>query len=170
VLESSREAILQNTQRLVGRLEGWLEGQLRSLQSSLDALLYGEVPITTTVTSVTSYFGTGLPGPPGPGLAPPVPTPVAIASVPPPDPFIEPGLPAIIALARVYTVKDAWREWQEGLAGRPAIRELEERWGSRWCPGNTVKVQFCRRKVIWDAVRACTARGRTEEEAVAELE
>jgi hypothetical protein len=53
--------------------------------------------------------------------------PVAIASAPPPDPFTEPGLPAIIALARVYTVKDAWREWQEGLAGRPAIRELEER-------------------------------------------
>jgi len=167
VLESSREAILQNTQRLVGRLEGRLEGQLRSLQSSLDALLHGEVPVTTTVTSVTSYFGTG---PPGPGLAPPIPTPVTIASIPPPDPFIEPGLLAITALARVYTVKDAWREWQEGLAGRPAIRELEERWGSRWRPGNTVKVQFCRRKVIWDAVRARTARGRTEEEAVAELE
>jgi hypothetical protein len=170
VLESSREAILQNTQRLVGRLEGRLEGQLRSLQSSLDALLHGEVPVTTTVTSVTSYFSTGPPGPPGPGLAPPIPTPVATASAPPPDPFIEPGLPAITALARVYTVKDAWREWQEGLAGRPAIRELEERWGSRWRPGNTVKVQFCRRKVIWDAVRAHTARGRTEEEAVAELE
>jgi hypothetical protein len=47
-------------------------------------------------------------------------------SAPPPDPFIEPGLPAIIALARVYIVKDTWREWQEGLVGRPAIRELEE--------------------------------------------
>jgi plasmid stabilization system protein ParE len=50
------------------------------------------------------------------------------------------------------------------------IRELEERWGSRWCPGNTFKVQFCWRKVIWDAIRVRTARGKTEEEAVAELE
>lgn len=168
VLESSREAILQNTQRLVG----WLEGRLRNLQGSLDALLHGEVPITTTVTAVTSYFGTG---PPGPGAAVPVPPPAPVAvaaavAAPSPSPFTEPGLPAITALARVYTVKDAWREWQEGLAGRPAIRELEERWGSRWRPGNTVKVQFCRRKVIWDAVRARIARGRTEEEAVAELE
>jgi hypothetical protein len=94
----------------------------------------------------------------------------APAPAPAPGPAAEPGLPAVTALARVYTVTDAWREWQEGLAGRPAIRELEERWGSRWRPGNTVKVQFCRRKVIWDAVRARVARGKTEEEAVAELE
>jgi hypothetical protein len=32
---------------------------------------------------------------------------ITIASAPPPNPFIEPGLPAIIALARVYIVKDA---------------------------------------------------------------
>ena len=82
----------------------------------------------------------------------------------------EPGPPVSTGLARVYTVKDAWREWQEGLAGQPAIRELEERWGSRWRPGNTLKVQFCRRKVIWDAVRVYMARGKTEEEAIAELE
>jgi hypothetical protein len=76
----------------------------------------------------------------------------------------------VTALARVFTVKDAWREWRDGLPGQVAIRELEERWGSRWRPGNTIKVQFCRRKVIWDAVRARRARGRTEEEAVDELE
>jgi len=31
-------------------------------------------------------------------------------------------------------------------------------------------VQFCRRKVIWDALRARTARGKSVEEAIAELE
>jgi hypothetical protein len=70
----------------------------------------------------------------------------------------------------VYTVRDAWREWREGLAGRPAVRELEEAWGSRWRPGNAVRVQFCRRKVLWDEVMARVARGRTEEEAITELE
>jgi hypothetical protein len=25
-------------------------------------------------------------------------------------------------------------------AGRPAVRELEEKWESRWRPGNTVRV------------------------------
>ena len=80
------------------------------------------------------------------------------------------GLPVIAALARAFTVKDVWREWQEGLAGQPAIKELEEKWGSRWRPTNAVRVQFCRRKVIWDEVLARTARGRNADEAVAELE
>jgi Centromere DNA-binding protein complex CBF3 subunit, domain 2/Transcriptional activator of glycolytic enzymes len=161
VLQSSRDAVLQNTQRLVGRLESRLQG----LQGSLDALLQGQVPITTVTSVTTSYFGTGPPGPTT--TAAPAPAP-ALAT---PSHNVEPaGLPVTTALARVYTVRDVWREWQEGLAGRPAIRELEERWGSRWRPGNTLKVQFCRRKVIWDAVRARTARGKTEEEAVAELE
>lgn len=56
-----------------------------------------------------------------------------------------------------------------GLAGQPAIKELEEKWGSRWRPSNVVRVQFCRRKVIWDEVLARTARGKSAYEAVAEL-
>jgi hypothetical protein len=169
VLESSREAILQNTQRLVGRLEGRLASQLPGPQGSPDALLHGQVPMTT-VTSVTSYFGTGPPGASTSTAPVAVPAPAPLAPVLAPAGPVEPGPPVSTGLARVYTVTDAWREWQEGLAGRPAIRELEERWGSRWRPGNTLKVQFCRRKVIWDAIRARMARGRTEEEAVAELE
>jgi hypothetical protein len=79
-------------------------------------------------------------------------------------------MPVVTALAKAFTVRDAWREWKEGITGQPAVRELEEAWGSRWRPGNGVRVQFCRRKVIWDAVLARTARGKSEEEAVAELE
>jgi hypothetical protein len=33
----------------------------------------------------------------------------------------------LTALARVFIVKNAWQEWQEGLAGQPALRELETR-------------------------------------------
>ena len=44
------------------------------------------------------------------------------------------------------------------------------KWGSRWRPGNTLRAQFCRRKVIWDAILARVASGRSEEEAVAEVE
>jgi len=50
------------------------------------------------------------------------------------------------------------------------VRVLEETWGSRWRPGNRVRVQFCRRKVIWDELLARTASGKSKEEAVAELE
>ena len=166
-LESSREAILQNSRRLAAQLEVKVQG----LQGRLDALLQGQVPIT-----LTGYFGTGATGQNGEGARA---SPVPVAPVAPVAPVTtatqapvarERGPPVYEALATLYTVKDAWREWHEGFAGRPAIRELEEQWGSRWRPGNTVRVQFCRRKVIWDALRARTARGKSVEEAIAELE
>ncbi|KAI3572696.1 transcriptional activator of glycolytic enzymes-domain-containing protein [Fusarium oxysporum f. sp. albedinis] len=79
-------------------------------------------------------------------------------------------MPVVAALAKVFTVRDVWKEWEEGIAGQPAVRVLEETWGSRWRPGNGIRVQFCRRKVIWDELFARTASGKSEEEAVAELE
>lgn len=164
VLESSREALLQNSRQLVSRLEGKLQG----IQGSLDALLQGRVPIT-----FTGYFGAGPTGPvePPPATATPTPAPVPVGAGVPIASGAAPGLPVVAALARAFTVTDVWREWKEGLAGRPAIRELEETWGSRWRPGNAVRVQFCRRKVIWDEVLARAAHGgKSEAEAVAELE
>ena len=63
--------------------------------------------------------------------------------------------------------------WQ-GLAGSSvsaaALRELEARWGSRWRPGNAVRITFSRRKVIWDEILACTACGKSINKAVTELE
>jgi hypothetical protein len=79
-------------------------------------------------------------------------------------------MPVVAALAKVFTGRDVWKEWEEGIAGQPAVRVLEETWGGRWRPGNGVRVQFCRRKVIWDELLARTASGKNEEEAVTELE
>lgn len=169
VLESTREALLHNSTRLANRLEGRLEGlqgslnvllqgQLAGHQASLNALLQGQLPVqgqTPMPMPMPMPAGLGL------GLA---------AAASPPSAAPAPGPPVYTELAKVYTVRDAWREWREGLAGRPAVRELEEAWGSCWRPGNTVRVQFCRRKVLWDEVAARVARGRTEEEAVTELE
>jgi hypothetical protein len=171
VLESTRETVLHNSTRLANRLEVRLEGlqgQLAGMQSSLSSLLQGQVPIT-----FTGYFGVpqqALPAPvplPG-GLAPAAALSTALGS--PPSTAPVPAPPVYTELAKAYTVRDAWREWREGLAGRPAVQELEEAWGSRWRPGSTVRVQFCRRKVLWDEVLARVARGKTEEEAVVELE
>jgi hypothetical protein len=165
VLESTRAAVLHNSNRLANRLEARLD----SLQGSLNALLQGQVPAT-----FTGYFGAPQAAPVS--IPPPLPvaiaasvaiagSPAGMAAAP-----ALPGPPLYTALAKAYTVRDVWREWKEGLAGRPAIRELEEMWGSRWRPGNTVRVQFCRRKVVWDEVLARVARGKSEEEAVTELE
>ncbi|KAJ9419092.1 hypothetical protein QL093DRAFT_2353957 [Fusarium oxysporum] len=162
VLESTREAVLQNSQRLAIRLEAQLEG----IQDGLDALLQGKVPVT-----FTGHFGAGpavsLAPAPAPSTAPTL--NFNTAPAPAPEPPV-PGMPVVAALAKVFTVRDVWKEWEEGIAGQPAVRVLEETWGSRWRPGNGIRVQFCRRKVIWDELLARTASGKSEEEAVAELE
>lgn len=166
VLESTREAILHNSTRLASRLEDRIE----ALQRSLDALLQGQVPII-----FTGCFGApqGPAATPVTSIAPTAPT-ALLSTVPGsstvPGPTPKPGPPVYTALAKAYTVRDVWREWKDGLAGQPAVRDLEEAWGSSWRPGNTVRVQFCRRKVVWDEILARVARGKAEEEAVAELE
>ena len=164
LVESTRNAILHNSQQLASQLASQLTSQLTSQLASqeskiLDTLLSGKVPVT-----ITGYLGAPGPGAPGqPGLAP------GPAPVLEPEPTGE--TPPIVArLAKIFTVEDAWREWKEGLGGRPAVQELEGRWGSLWRPGGTLRVQFCRRKVIWDAILARVASGRSEEEAVAEVE
>jgi hypothetical protein len=176
VLESSREAVLQSVRRLANQQAAALQAQaatlqaLQAQQAQLEKVL--RAPITFTL-------GDELAGAPA---APPAAMPAAMlaaaaAAAPAPAPAAAPaaGLlpaspPTMTALARVFTVKEVWREWQEGLAGQPALRELEAQWGSRWRPGNAIRLAFSRRKVIWDEIAACTARGKSIDEAIAELE
>ena len=170
VLESSREAVLRSVQRLANQQAAALQAQaatLQALQAQLDRVLH--VPITFTLG------GGPLAAPAAPPAIVPVPAAIgrpvaAAAAAATPATSDAAGPPILTALARVFTVKDAWREWQEGLAGQPALRELEARWGSRWRPGNAVRIAFSRRKVIWDEILARTARGKSVDEAVAELE
>ncbi|KNB04687.1 hypothetical protein FOXG_06734 [Fusarium oxysporum f. sp. lycopersici 4287] len=118
VLESTREAVLQNSQRLAIRLEARLEG----IQGGLDALLQGKVPVT-----FTGHFGAGpavsLAPAPAPSTAPTL--NFNTAPAPAPEPPV-PGMPVVAALAKVFTVWDVWKEWEEGIAGQPAVRVLEE--------------------------------------------
>jgi hypothetical protein len=119
---------------------------------------------------MTGYLGSATATPaaaPAIGLAPEPATA--------PSPKAEPaaaasGIPIVSCFPKVYTVADVWREWKEGMAGGPPLESLEEQFGPRWRPGNTMTVQFCRRKVVWDALKALIARGRSEEEAIGELE
>jgi hypothetical protein len=122
--------------RLEGRLEGLqgslnilLQGQLAGHQASLNVLLQGQAPIQGQMPMPMPMLG---------GLVPAIAASTATGS--PPGMAPVPGLPIYAELAKAYTVQDAWREWREGLAGRPAVQELKEAWGSRWRPGNTVRV------------------------------
>ena len=166
LLESTRTTILRSNQQLAAQLASQIASQLASQEAKLlNTLLSSKIPVT-----ITSSLGAspGLePGAPGaaPGLGP------ALEPAPAPALTGQPtGPPIVASLAKVLTVEDVWREWKEGLGGRPAVQELESKWGSHWRPGNTLRVQFCRRKVIWDTILARIASGRSEEEAVAEVE
>lgn len=152
LVESTRNAILHSSQQLASQLTSQFASQEAKL---LDTLLSGKIPLT-----ITGHLAAG------PSLEPGAPAPAPALA-----PVSQPTAPPIVAsLAKVFTVEDVWREWKEGLAGQPAVQELEGKWGSRWRPGNTLRVQFCRRKVIWDAILARIAGGRSEEAAVAEVE
>ena len=60
--------------------------------------------------------------------------------------------PMIYKLSRgIQTVTDLWREWTSGVAGGPAVKDLELRWGAKWCQGNERRF-FSRRKQIVDEV------------------
>jgi hypothetical protein len=156
VLESSRDAILQNSNRLAHGIKRRLEGRLGHIEESLNALLQGRIPI-----NLVGYFRQPEAEAEAEAAAAIqlVGTATAVA-----------GVPTFTALAKACTIKDIWKEWKDGFAGRPAIRELEEKWGACWRPGNTIRIQFCCRKVIWDEIQARTARGKSEDEAIAELE
>jgi Centromere DNA-binding protein complex CBF3 subunit, domain 2/Transcriptional activator of glycolytic enzymes len=178
VLESSREAVLRSVQRLANQQAAALQAQaatLQALQAQLERVLHtpitftlGGGPVAALPVPAASLAVMPLPAVPlGPAV---VGGPVAAAAATATAATDAAGLPTLTALARVFTVKDAWREWQEGLAGRPALRELEERWGSRWRPGNAIRIAFSRRKVIWDEILARTARGKSVDEVIAELE
>ncbi|KAK4217014.1 hypothetical protein QBC37DRAFT_415804 [Rhypophila decipiens] len=169
LVESTRSAILQNTHQLHGRLASELASQLARQQQQLDRLF-------STQIIMTGYLGGGI-APSATGLAPePTPClhnlPAQLATAPPPAEELAAasGIPIVSCFPKVYTVADVWHEWKKGVAGGPAIESLEEQYGHRWRPGNTMTVQFCRRKVVWDALKTLIARGRSEGEAIRELE
>lgn len=155
-LESSRSAILHNSQQLASQILG----QLAIQNQLLDKLLHHKVPLAIISLLPDNISIAELLTP---ASRPP-------ASQPPASQQGSLGPPIVTSLARLYTVEDVWREWKEGLAGQPALQELEEKWGHRWRPGNKMTTQFSRRKVVWDEVRARMGKGTSEEEAVREVE
>ncbi|KAK9238226.1 transcriptional activator of glycolytic enzymes-domain-containing protein [Lipomyces kononenkoae] len=71
----------------------------------------------------------------------------------------------------VSTVPDLWEEWDSGLNGGPVVRELEEKYGTRWRQNSAERKFFCLRKVIIDYItRICGREGISIEESVNRVE
>ena len=68
-------------------------------------------------------------------------------------------VPPAYSLMKAHSVADVWREWKEGIAGQPPLEELERVWGAHWCPGQQMRMAWCRRKVVLDEVTSLIQTG-----------
>jgi hypothetical protein len=77
----------------------------------------------------------------------------------------------VYSLSRaVNTVTKLWEEWMVGIEGKPAVKELERRYGPAWRPSSSERVQFSRRKAIVDEIEARIKSGLSPDSAVKEVE
>jgi Transcriptional activator of glycolytic enzymes len=98
-------------------------------------------------------------------LIPTLPTAALQPSAAPP-----PAGPPAYTLISAHTVVDVWREYKEGIAGGPAVEQLERQWQSRWRPAAAQRTAWSRRKTVIDEVQRLIAAGLAPADAVAELE
>jgi Transcriptional activator of glycolytic enzymes len=181
-MNASRVAIIASQERIAESQQQ----DLTVIRELLTGLTNGDVPLKIHVTAAfgpnTDIQHSNLE--PNPVLT--TANFAASASAPPPavvslqqSPYTSPNAVAPpseseevpqYTLQNLRDVPSIWREWSVGIAGNPAVRDLEEKFQHRWRPTPKARTAFCRRKVIWDAVILRMGKGLTEEEAVSDLE
>jgi len=82
----------------------------------------------------------------------------------------QPAGPPAYTLIDAHTVADVWREYKEGIAGGPAVEQLERQWRWRWRPAAAQRTAWSWRKTVLDEVERLVVAGLTPADAVAELE
>lgn len=78
--------------------------------------------------------------------------------------------PPVYVLYPAKTLDDVWREWDSGILGEPALRDLEATWGDKWRRSGAERTAWCRRKTLVDELVRRVDRGLTPAEAIADLE
>jgi hypothetical protein len=78
--------------------------------------------------------------------------------------------PPVYTLIKACTVSEVWREWNEGILGGPAVKDLELKWAPKWRPLPRERVAFCRRKVIVDDILKRQQCGQSVSDAITALE
>ena len=81
-----------------------------------------------------------------------------------------PTLPAYAMLRNITTVNQVWQEYKYGLYGNPSIKSLEMQYGKSWFkPLGDSRFYYARNK-IYTIIKNAIAMGKSEEDAVGELE
>ena len=78
--------------------------------------------------------------------------------------------PPVYTLYAAKTLDDVWREWDSGILGGPALRDLEATWGDKWRRSGAERTAWCRRKTLVDELVRRVNSGLTPAEAIADLE
>jgi len=73
-------------------------------------------------------------------------------------------------LAPAETVLQVWKEWETGVGGSPAVKDLEACWGFKWRYTTQQRTIWCRRKLILDQILLRIKAGLAPEAAVDEVE
>jgi len=78
-------------------------------------------------------------------------------------------LPTYKLSRSLHTVHDLWKEWTEGLCGGPAVKDLEERWGTEWRKEDTERRFFNNRRVVLNEVKRVAAEQKISEAEAVEV-
>jgi hypothetical protein len=78
--------------------------------------------------------------------------------------------PPTYTFIKAKTVADVWREYKEGIAGGPAVEELERLWQVRWCLLQVQRITWCRCKIIINEILHLIQAGSAPADAVVQLE
>src|SRR5436190_14299501 len=63
--------------------------------------------------------------------------------------------PPVYILYTMKTLDNVWREWDSGILGRPALRDLEVMWGDKWQWSSAERTTWCQRKMLMDELVRC---------------
>lgn len=131
--------VLQNNhQHIVGLMNGIQEG-VTGVMTYFTDFVSGKAPLQMNCTfSIPNSTSLMIPD----QNPQPQTDPVPFATIP----------NYVMSRSTKLTVRDLWREWDVGLVGLPAVRDLEAKWKRKWRSSNTESKFFLRRKVIIDYI------------------
>lgn len=183
--------ILAQIQASESRLAGMYQAAVRNVLAGsffqLQPPSFGSAPAAFLAPQVA--FAPPVPSPlpsPSPSPSPSAsscstppattPSPIPSASIPSPDMDLDPDLnaepPKHTMDRETRSIVTLWHEWHEGYGGRPAIKALDQRWGSRWRADRRSEVQWysVRHEVIREIGKVARADRCTEIQAAHRLE
>lgn len=158
---SSCDAVLQQGGRLEGLVCIILDRRMARLEGNVNCLINSQLEAAQQLALQLQLIGVGATQPATGQVQL---TTTAI------EPTSGPAGPPAYAFINVQTVTEVWREYKEGIAGGPAVEQLEQQWQARWRPTRAQRTAWCRRKVVIDEVVRLIETGLTLADAVAELE